>query len=94
MTQSMLDPNKIALIGVPSSAGARQVGQEEAPRSLRRAGLVERLRSHGRDVVDLGDLTQVSFSADRQNPKQQNLARVLGVLEQVEAAVDKATSFI
>ena len=92
MRQSELDPNKIALIGVPSSAGARQLGQEEAPRCLRLAGLVERLRSHGHDVFDLGDLTQVSFSPDRQNPKQQNLALVLSVLEQVEGAVGKAVA--
>jgi len=92
MTQSVLDSNKIALIGVPSSAGARQLGQEEAPRCLRLAGLVERLRSQGRDVVDLGDLTQVSYSPDRQNPKQQNLPLVLSVLEQVEGAVDRAVA--
>ena len=92
MRQSELDPNKIALIGVPSSAGARQLGQEEAPRCLRLADLVERLRSHGRDVVDLGDLTRVSFSPDRQNPKQQNLPLVLSVLEQVEGAVGKAVA--
>jgi arginase family enzyme len=45
MMQPEIDPNKIALIGVPSSAGARQVGQEQAPQSLRAAGLVQRLQS-------------------------------------------------
>jgi arginase len=92
MTQVWFDANKIALIGVPSTAGARQVGQEQAPQHLRAAGLVDRLRHNGRDVVDLGDLTRVSFSPDTQNPKQQNLPLLLGVLEQVAGAVDSAVA--
>ena len=92
MRQSVFDADKIALIGVPSSAGARQVGQEQAPRCLRLSGLVECLRSTGHDVVDLGDLTQVSFSPDTQNPKQQNLTLVLSVLEEVASAVDLAVA--
>ena len=86
MRQSVFDADKIALIGVPSSAGARQIGQEQAPRCLRLSGLVECLRSTGHDVVDLGDLTQVSFSPDTQNPKQQNLTLVRSVLEEVASA--------
>ncbi|HEY5658197.1 MAG TPA: arginase family protein [Myxococcota bacterium] len=90
MREAMFDPNKIALIGVPSSAGARQRGQEQAPRALRRAGLPERLRAAGRDVLDLGDLPSVAFHPDARNPKRQNLALVVGVAEQVAGAVDAA----
>ena len=92
MTESVYGAKKIALIGVPSSAGARQLGQEQTPRSVRLSGLVERLRSEGHDVLDLGNLTQVSFSPDSQNPKQQNLSRVLNVLRQVASAVDLAVA--
>jgi arginase len=88
--QPEIDPNKIALIGVPSSAGARQVGQEQAPQSLRAAGLVQRLQSDGHEVMDLGDLTPATFAPDTQNPKQQNLALVVGVVRQVAEAVDAA----
>jgi len=90
LSQSVFDANKIALIGVPSSAGARKVGQEQAPRCLRASGLVQRLRSDGNEVLDLGDLTQVAYAPDTQNPKQQNLELVLGVLGQVANAVDAA----
>jgi arginase len=90
MKKSVHRTKKIALIGVPSSAGARQLGQELTPRCLRSSDLMERLRSAGHDVVDLGDLTQVSFSPDPQNPKQQNLSRVLSVPRQVASAVDLA----
>jgi arginase len=81
---------RIALIGVPSSAGARMAGQEQAPRRLRAAGLVQKLASVGLDVTDLGDLTEVSFSLDPENPKLQNLHKVLGVLTEVTGAVDSA----
>ena len=92
MKHSVFDANKVALIGVPSSAGAREVGQEQAPQSLRSSGLVERLRSNGNEVVDLGDLTSVSFYPDTQNPKQQNLSRVLSVLKEVADAVELAVT--
>lgn len=90
MTQGAFDQNRVALIGVPSSAGARQPGQEQAPKCLREAGLVQRLVSRGIDVLDLGDLTEVCFRPDPENPKNQNIALVLKVLEEVADSVDKA----
>jgi arginase len=47
----------VALIGAPSSMGAHAPGQERAPRALRDAGVVERLRRAGREVADRGDAT-------------------------------------
>jgi arginase len=88
--QPDFDAGKIALIGVPSSAGARKVGQEQAPQALRSAGLPQRLQADGHEVVDLGELSQVTFSPDTENPRQQNLALVLGVLREVSDAVDAA----
>ena len=82
----------IALIGVPSSAGAHWPGQEKAPQYLRRAGLVERLAA-GAPVVDQGDLPVVRFSPDLAHPRQQNLARVVDIAtqtaEQVETALQR-----
>ncbi len=83
----------IALIGVPSSAGAHWPGQEKAPQYLRRAGLVERLEASGASVVDYGDQPVVRFWPDQAHPKQQNLARVVDIAtrtaEQVEAALQR-----
>lgn len=73
----------MALIGVPSSAGAHWPGQEKAPQYLRRAGLVERLEASGAPVVDQGDLPVVRFWPDRAHPQQQNLARVVDVVTRV-----------
>jgi arginase len=75
--------NKVAVIGVPSSAGARRIGQELAPQSFRRAGLIERLRLAGLEVIDFGDLPEVSYRPDPQHPKQQNLALVYDVAQSV-----------
>ncbi|MDH3552751.1 MAG: arginase family protein, partial [Gammaproteobacteria bacterium] len=88
--QGVFEKNNIALIGVPSSAGARQVGQEQAPQCLRAAGLVQRLISRGYSVMDLGDLNQVSYRRDTDNPKKQNLPLVLDVLGQVRESVKLA----
>lgn len=92
MQQDTPDPSKIALIGAPSSAGGRLVGQEQAPRALREAGLIQSLKTNGHQVNDLGDITEVSFTPDTQHPKQQNLVRVIKVLEQVEKQVDAAVT--
>ena len=80
----------IALIGVPSSAGAHWPGQEKAPQYLRRAGLVERLETSGAPVVDHGDLPVVRFWPDRAHPKQQNLAHVVNIATQVADQVEAA----
>lgn len=90
--QSKIDSSKIALIGVPSSAGARQLGQEQAPRALRDAGLAQGFRSEGYELLDLGDLAPVAFAPDPENPKQQNLSRVVSVLNEVESRVGLAVA--
>ncbi len=46
----------IGLLGVPTSAGSHNPGQEKAPDALRAAGLVEALRATGRHVRDFGNL--------------------------------------
>ena len=57
MSQGLVKgPTSLAVIGAPSSAGARLVGQEEAPKALRDAGLVSNLRQLGFEVMDHGDV--------------------------------------
>lgn len=85
----MTTPN-LALIGVPSSAGARQTGQERAPAALRAAGLLEGLRAKDLDVDDLDDLPTVPFRPDPENPRQQNVPLVVDVARLVANRVDRA----
>jgi len=81
---------KLGIIGVPSSAGARRTGQEQAPQSFRRAGLIKNLHSAGLEVVDLGDLPETPFRPDEQHPKAQNLQLVIDVASRVANQVDSA----
>jgi len=85
-----MEMNQLALIGVPSSAGARRTGQEQAPAALRAAGLLERLREAGLDVADFGDLPPVPFRPDPDHPRQQNLPLVMEVARLVAEQVDRA----
>ncbi len=80
----------IALIGVPSSAGAHWPGQEKTPKYLRNAGLVTYLESVGLHVVDYGDLSLVRFRPDREHRHQQNLVDVVEVAQRVADQVDLA----
>jgi arginase len=88
--ETFIIKSHLALIGVPSSAGARQTGQEGAPAAFRAAGLLERLRATGLDVADLGDLPSFSFRPDLEDPRQQNLAAVMDVAGQAADRVDQA----
>jgi arginase len=67
----------IALIGVPSGAGACGVGQHETPVALRAAGLIERLTDADIDLTDLGDSPPWPWRPDRTNRRAQNLGTVV-----------------
>jgi arginase len=79
---------KIGIIGVPSSAGARQTGQEQAIRAYREASLNEHLRLAGHSVTDFGDLPEVPFRPDQKHPKAQNLQLVVEVAKRVANQVE------
>jgi len=70
---------KFAIVGVPSSAGARALGQEKAPVAFRETKLVDRLREAGYEVIDYGDTESFCFVPDLQNPKAQNKSAVMKV---------------
>jgi arginase len=76
----------LALIGVPSGAGACGVGQDRAPQALRDAGLTDQLELMGVEVADLGDSPPVPWTPDRVNPLAQNLH---GVVETVKVTADR-----
>lgn len=82
----------IALLGVPSSAGARRGGQEQGPAALRGAGLVTSLRAHGLEVTDRGDLPRAVYRPDAESPHAQNADLVCHVARQVAAAVAAASA--
>ena len=80
----------LVVVGVPSSAGARRVGQDKAPQAFRRAGLIDGLRRGGLQVYDSGDLAPVVFKPDVENPKQQNLTLVCDTARRVAEKISVA----
>ena len=81
---------KLAIVGVPSSAGARAKGQEKAPAALRGVGLVEKLKAAGHKVLDYGNTESFHFILDFDNPKAQNKFAVVKVCRLVAEKVKKA----
>ena len=82
----------LALIGVPTSAGAFAPGQERAPGALRDAGLLELLRDAGIDVSDRGDRQVWRWRPDRENPHAQNLAAVVEIVQDTARRVAAAVA--
>jgi arginase len=83
-------PNKIALLGAPTSAAALSLGHENAPAALRTAGIVDRLRTVGYEVADLGDDPTQLYQPDEQSPRARNLPRVLAAIEALKPRVEQA----
>ncbi len=82
----------LALIGVPTSAGAFAPGQECAPGALRDAGLLELLEDAGIDVRDRGDRQVWRWRPDRENPRAQNLGAVVEIVRDTARRVAAAVA--
>jgi arginase len=80
----------VGVIGVPTSAGAFAPGQEQAPAALRAAGLIEALRKAALDVRDHGDRAVWRWRPDRENPRAQNLAKVVEIVRDTARRVAEA----
>jgi arginase len=83
-------PNKIALIGAPSSAAAFGPGSEKAPGAIRAAGLVERLQSIGYEVVDFGDCPARHFADDDEHKRARNIPQIVAGLNDLKPRAELA----
>jgi arginase len=83
-------PNKIVLLGAPTSAASMSAGHEGAPAALRAAGLTDRLRSIGYEVADLGDDPPQLYKPDEESPRARNIQSVLTVVETFKPKVEQA----
>jgi arginase len=83
-------PKKIALLGSATSAAALRPGHERAPAALRAAGLVDRLKSAGFDVVDHGDTATQVFQPDEEHPRARNVPAILKSLNDLRPRVEVA----
>jgi arginase len=83
-------PNKIILLGSPTSAAAMSAGHEGAPAALRAAGLIDRLRSIGYEVEDFGDDPVQVSRPDEESPRARNISGVLAALNALKPRVELA----
>jgi arginase len=83
-------PNKIAVIGAPSSAAAFLPGSEKAPAALRAAGLIPRLQDAGFEVIDQGDCAPRLFADDDEHRRARNLSEILAGLNDLKARAEVA----
>jgi arginase len=74
---------RLAVLGVPSSAGSYAAGQDLAPAALRDAGLIRLLAQAAIDVADEGDLPRQVWRPDRDNPLAQNADEVAAGLAEL-----------
>ncbi len=83
-------PGKIALLGAPTSAAALVPGHEASPSALRSAGLIDRLKALGYEILDLGDDPVLISRPDPENPRTRNLPAVVKSLETLKPKVEQA----
>jgi arginase len=83
-------PNKIALIGAPSSAAGFAPGTEKAPAALRAAGIVEKLQGIGYDVTDFGDCAPRHFADDDEHKRARNVPAIVALLNDLKPRAEMA----
>ena len=77
----------ISVLGVPTSAGSHNPGQEKAPAAWRAAGLIGELRAAGLDVEDRGDLPAEPFRPVEPAGGLRDADRVAALARKVAAEV-------
>jgi arginase len=83
-------PKKIALIGAPSSAAAFSPGTEKGPAALRAAGIIDRLKGAGFEVVDHGDCAPRHFADDEEHRRARNLPEIVAGLNDLKTRAEIA----
>jgi len=83
-------PNKLALIGAPSSAAGFAPGTEKAPAALRAAGLIERLQSIGYEITDFGDCAPRLFADDEEHKRARNIPEIVAALNDLRPRAELA----
>ena len=81
------DGRRVSVLGVPTSAGSHNPGQEKAPAAWRAAGLIDELQAAGLDVEDRGDLEATPYRPVEPDGGLRDTDRVAEVIRRVAAEV-------
>jgi arginase len=77
----------VSVLGVPTTAGSHNPGQEKAPAAWREAGLIGELKAAGLDVEDRGDLPAAPYRPVEPVDGLRDTDRVRAVIQQVASEV-------
>jgi arginase len=83
----MAHGRRVSVLGVPTSAGSHNPGQEKAPAAWRAAGLIGELRAAGLDVEDRGDLPAAPYRPAEPAGGLRDAERVVEVAQRVATDV-------
>jgi arginase len=83
----MATGRRVSILGVPTTAGSHNPGQEKAPAAWRAAGLADGLREAGLDVEDRGDLPAAPFRPVPPVDGLRDVERVVAVAQRVAGEV-------
>jgi arginase len=78
---------RVHVIGAATSAGAHGAGQEQAPATFRRYGLLKRLTEFGVEAVDHGDVVHLRMRPDPKHPRLGSADRVVDAAHTVAGHV-------
>jgi arginase len=81
------DGRPVSVLGVPTSAGSHNAGQEKAPAAWRAAGLIGALQAAGLDVEDRGDLPATPYRPVEPEGGLRDTDRVAEVIRRVATEV-------
>ena len=81
------DGRRVSVLGVPTSAGSHNPGQEKAPAAWRAAGLIDELQAAGLDVEDRGDLEATPYRPVEPDGGLRDTDRVAEVIRRVAEEV-------
>ncbi len=81
------DGRRVSVLGVPTSAGSHNPGQDNAPAAWRAAGLIGELQAAGLDVEDRGDLEATPYRPVEPDGGLRDTDRVAEVIRRVAAEV-------
>jgi len=81
------DGRWLSVLGVPTSAGSHNPGQEKAPAAWRAAGLIGELQGAGLDVEDRGDLEATPYRPVEPDGGLRDTDRVAEVIRRVASEV-------
>ena len=81
------DGRRVSVLGVPTSAGSHNPGQDKAPAAWRAAGLIGALQAAGLDVEDRGDLPATPYRPVEPDGGLRDTDRVAEVARRVATEV-------